>query len=243
MPRLLKAFAAQGATNTAQFAIEYDSNHQNVVDINPIAGSGHEKICVVDDDYFSRDGMCGMLHDFGWDVCGFSSCEEFLSAHRSDPATCLVLDIHFPGMSGLDLLRHMIDAGDGTPVVVVSGSSGINEAVRSMKKGAVDFIEKPVARDLLVDGVKRALALSRKSDEISAARNAAVAHLKGLTARQLEIMALVLAGHPSKNIAADLGINQRTVENHRAAIMKRTGARSLPALAQLAMSTRWTPDR
>jgi two-component system CheB/CheR fusion protein len=144
---------------------------------------------------------------------------------------------------GLELLRHMREVADSTPVIVVSGSSGINEAVRSMKKGVLDFIEKPVVRDVLVASVLHALDLSRQSDEISVAREAGLAHLKGLATRQRQIMALALAGHPSKIIAADLGISQRTVENHRAAIMVRTGARSLPALARLAMSTQWVPDR
>jgi two-component system CheB/CheR fusion protein len=145
-------------------------------------------------------------------------------------------------MGGLELLRHMRDVADRTPVIVVSGSSGISEAVRSMKKGALDFIEKPVERDLLVASVLRALALSRQEGEISTARDEAIAHLKGLTTRQQQIMALVLTGHPSKNIAADLGISQRTVENHRAAIMDRTGVHSIPELARLVMSTQWTPD-
>jgi two-component system CheB/CheR fusion protein len=175
-------------------------------------------------------------------VVAYSSCEDFLDDHRRGPNTCLVLDVHFPGMGGLALLRHLRDVADSTPVIVVSGSSGIGEAVRSMKKGALDFIEKPVARDQLIASVARALALSRQSDEITIARDAALAHLTGLTTRQKQIMALVLAGHPSKNIAADLGISQRTVENHRAAIMDRTGAHSLPELARLVMSTQWTPD-
>lgn len=201
------------------------------------------RIFVLDDDYFIREEICANLHEFGWEVEAFSSCEDFLAARRSGPNTCIVLDIHFPGMSGLELLRHMLEVEDRTPVIVVSGSSGIKEAVRSLKKGALDFIEKPVVRDELVASVMQALALARKSDEVSLAREAALEHLKGLTTRQKQIMALVLAGHPSKNIAADLGISQRTVENHRAAIMVRTGARSLPALARLAVSTRWEPDR
>jgi len=116
----------------------------------------------VDDDYFVREEVCDLLQDSGWAVEDFSSCEDFLGAHRLGQTACLVLDIHLPGMSGLDLLRHMREVGDNTPVIVVSGSSGISEAVRSMKKGALDFIEKPVQRDLLVASVKRALAQARQ---------------------------------------------------------------------------------
>jgi two-component system CheB/CheR fusion protein len=200
-----------------------------------------EKIFIVDDDYFAREQVASFLRECGWDVDTFSSCEDFLAVYRSGPKTCLVLDIHFPGMSGLELLRRLRDDADNTPVIVLSGSSVINEAVRSMKKGALDFIEKPVARDLLVAGVTRAFAVSLQAGQISEAREAAIAHLKGLTSRQTQILAQVLAGHPSKNIAADLGISQRTVENHRAEIMHRTGARSLPALAQLVMTSRQAP--
>ena len=200
------------------------------------------KIFVVDDDYFIREDICGLLQDVGLDVEAFSSCEDYLENHRHGPNTCLVLDVHFPGMGGLALLQHMRDVADNTPVIVVSGSSEINEAVQSMKKGALDFIEKPVVPDELVASAMRALALSRQSGEISVARHQALGHLQGLTTRQKQIMTLVLSGHPSKNIAADLGISQRTVENHRAAIMDRTGVHSLPELARLVMSTQWTPN-
>jgi len=100
---------------------------------DPQAPATAGKIFVVDDDYFVREGICGLLQDVGLDVEAFSSCEDFLESHRHGPNTCLVLDVHFPGMGGLALLRHMRDVADSTPVIVVSGSSEINEAVRSMK--------------------------------------------------------------------------------------------------------------
>jgi two-component system CheB/CheR fusion protein len=108
-------------------------------------------------------------------------------------------------------------------------------AVAAMKAGAVDFIEKPFSAADLLAGVAHALELARDAGKLAARREDATAHLSGLTNRQREIMELVLAGQPSKIIAADLGISQRTVENHRAAIMRKTGAVSLPALARLAL--------
>jgi two-component system CheB/CheR fusion protein len=105
-----------------------------------------------------------------------------------------------------------------------------------MKLGAADFIEKPIGGEELLASVERALAQSRDSDVAEAWREAAKSHMSALTARQREIMDMVLAGQPSKNIAADLGISQRTVENHRAAIMHKTGVKSLPALARLAVA-------
>jgi two-component system CheB/CheR fusion protein len=108
-------------------------------------------------------------------------------------------------------------------------------AVRAMKAGASDFIEKPIGNDELIASIERALERSRDSNKLLQWRESAATQLAGLTARQRDVMERVLAGHPSKNIAADLGISQRTVENHRASIMKRTGSKSLPALARLAL--------
>jgi two-component system CheB/CheR fusion protein len=119
---------------------------------------------------------------------------------------------------------------------MITGNSDVGMAVAAMKAGAADFIEKPVGGSELLAGIERALELSRDSGKLSAARAAAAGHLAALTPRQREIMDMVLAGHPSKNIAADLGISQRTVENHRAAIMRKTGTKSLPALARLALA-------
>jgi len=109
-------------------------------------------------------------------------------------------------------------------------------AVQAMKAGALDFIEKPIGRDELLASVERALEQSRDAGKLLLWRETAANQVAGLTVRQRQIMELVLAGHPSKNIAADLGISQRTVENHRASIMKRTGSKSLPALARLALA-------
>jgi two-component system, chemotaxis family, CheB/CheR fusion protein len=143
-------------------------------------------------------------------------------------------------MSGLALLQRLHDAGDRLPSIMITGNSDVPMAVRAMKSGASDFIEKPVGHRDLLASVERALAQSRDSTKLSAWREAAASHLAGLTPRQRQVMELVLAGQASKNIAADLGISQRTVENHRASIMKRTGSKSLPALARLALAATGT---
>ena len=118
---------------------------------------------------------------------------------------------------------------------MITGHGDVPMAVQAMKAGAADFIEKPIGRDELLASIERALEQSRDSAKLSAWRETAAMRLAGLTARQRQIMDLVLAGHPSKNIAADLGISQRTVENHRAAVMKKTGSHSIPALIRLAL--------
>jgi two-component system CheB/CheR fusion protein len=122
---------------------------------------------------------------------------------------------------------------------MITGDSDVPMVLEAMKAGASDFIEKPVGRGQLLASIDRALEQSRDADKLFAWRESASSQVAGLTPRQREIMELVLAGHPSKNIAADLGISQRTVENHRASIMKKTGSRSVPALARLAVAAAW----
>jgi two-component system, chemotaxis family, CheB/CheR fusion protein len=119
---------------------------------------------------------------------------------------------------------------------MITGNSDVSIAVQAMKAGASDFIEKPISRGELLACVDRALEQSRDSSKLTAWREDAATHMAGLTPRQRQVMEMVLAGHPSKNIAADLGISQRTVENHRASIMTKTGTKSLPALARLALA-------
>jgi two-component system CheB/CheR fusion protein len=126
--------------------------------------------------------------------------------------------------------------GPKIPSVMMTGKADVAMAVAAMKAGASDFIEKPIGREELLASVTRALEQAHDSGKLAAWRAAATNQIEGLTQRQKQIMALVLAGSPSKNIAADLGISQRTVENHRAEIMKRTGAKSLPELARLAVA-------
>jgi two-component system CheB/CheR fusion protein len=191
------------------------------------------KIFVVEDECIVREGICAMLRDEGWDVESFESCEVFLDLYRQRSSTCLVLDMHFPGMDGLELLGRISDMPEAPPVVIMSGSSQISEAVRSIRDGASDFIEKPVIADRLIASVKEALERTHHADKILAYRDATLDHTGDLTARQRQIMELVVDGHPSKNIAADLGISQRTVEKHRASIMDRTGAKSIPDLSRL----------
>jgi two-component system CheB/CheR fusion protein len=191
------------------------------------------KIFVVEDEYIVREEVSATLRDVGWEVEAFSTCEAFLGRYRQRASTCLVLDIHFSGMDGLELLGRMSGMEQAPPVVVMSGSSRISEAVRSIQDGASDFIEKPIEADRLIASVTSAMHSTRRSGRLTAHRDACLDRAQGLTARQHEIMDLVVDGHPSKNIAADLGISQRTVEKHRASIMDRMGAKSIPDLARL----------
>ena len=138
-------------------------------------------------------------------------------------------------MNGIGLLHRLTELEKSLPTIVITGEHDLTVAVKVMKAGALDLIEKPIGREDLLAAIDRTLNLSREAKDLSAWRHDAARQISGLTHRQREVMTMVLAGHPSKNIAADLGISQRTVENHRASIMRRTGSKSLPALARLAM--------
>ncbi len=202
----------------------------------PVADRRAALIYVVDDDELVRDLIGDLLRQDGFEVQVYPDSESFLQAYQAGRHGCLVLDAYLPGLDGLALLTRLRETGDLLPVVIITGIGDLTLAVRAMKVGASDFIEKPIGRDDLLASVERALVQSSDSGAAEAWRDAAKGRMATLTARQREIMDLVLAGHPSKNIAADLNISQRTVENHRAAIMHKTGAKSLPALARLAIA-------
>jgi two-component system CheB/CheR fusion protein len=192
-------------------------------------------IFIVDDDAQVRGVMQLLFEESGKTVEVYPTGEAFLEAWRPGRKGCLLIDAYLPGMSGLELLRHMRSKDAGLPAVMITGNSDVSMAVEAMKAGALDFIEKPVGGEELLARVKRVLEQSVDTTKLAAWRADAINHLSGLTPRQHEIMRMVLAGIPNKNIAVDLGISQRTVENHRASIMRKTGSKSLPALARLAL--------
>jgi two-component system CheB/CheR fusion protein len=193
-------------------------------------------IFVVDDDRGVRESMRDLLQQNGRAAEAFASGEAFLAASPPGRGGCLLVDAVMPGMSGFDLLQRMKDEGYRMPAIMITGNGDVHMAVLAMQAGAADFIEKPARESELFASIDRALEQTRDSTKRAAWRDEAASALARLTDRQREIMELVLAGHPSKNIAADLKISQRTVENHRAVIMRKTGSKSLPALARLAVA-------
>jgi two-component system, chemotaxis family, CheB/CheR fusion protein len=193
-------------------------------------------IFVVDDDRMVREAIRDVLEHEGRNVQTYSSCEAFIDAYRPGHEACLLIDAYLPGMNGLELLRWLSHSGHRLPAIMITGDSDVPMAVQAMKAGAWDFIEKPIGHRELLESVDNALGQSRNSSKLLVSQETAAGTIAGLTPRQRQIMELVLAGHPSKNISADLGISQRTVENHRASIMEKTGSKSLPALARLAFS-------
>lgn len=193
------------------------------------------QIFIVDDDHLIREALCNVFTDAGHDCLSFNSSESFLATYKDVREGCLLIDAYLPGMNGLELIQHLRKMGNTLPAIMITGNSDVAMAVEAMKSGASDFIEKPISGLELIASVERTLEQNKDSGKRETWNKEAAKHIADLTPRQREIMDMVVAGQPSKNIAADLKISQRTVENHRAAIMTRTGCTSIPALARLVM--------
>jgi two-component system CheB/CheR fusion protein len=193
-------------------------------------------VSIVDDDADVLAATRSVLEDDGYEVACFETSESFLAAYTPGRAQCLLVDGTMPGISGVDLLLRLRQAGHHVASIVITGQSDIKMAVTAMQAGALDFIEKPIGRAELLASIARALERTQDSRARTAWQEQAAAQIAELTPRQRQIMTMILAGQPNKIIAADLAISQRTVENHRASIMHKTGAASLPALARLALA-------
>ena len=192
-------------------------------------------VFVVDDDRAVRDSLALLVQSVGLEVETFAGAGEFLDAYRPDRPGCLITDIRMPGMSGLDLQERLTEDGYHIPVIVLTGFGDVPAAVRALKGGAVDFVEKPFNPQALLDLVQQAIARDTELRE-QAAREADVAERVALlTPREQEVMALVVAGKANKVVAIDLAISERTVELHRGRIMKKMQARSLAELMRIVL--------
>lgn len=190
-------------------------------------------IHLIEDDPAIREAERGLFEAAGWEVCDYFSAENFLAAPRPSGDTCLVIDVELPGMNGPELLALLRKEGIGVPAIMLMGRNDAGTAVAALKAGATDYIEKPANWARLQSCVSDALEQARSTRAQNEVRSNARACFESLTPSERDVMLMVLEGAPNKNIAADLGINQRTVENHRAKVMRKTGAQSLPALVQL----------
>ena len=206
------------------------------------AGGSRPTVFVVDDDRIVRDDMQELLGEHGLAAEAYASGEAFLAVDRPDRKGCLVVDALMPGMGGIALLERLKAQNRGLPAIMITGHGDIAMAVQAMKVGAVDFLEKPVRPDALLESIERALDRVRDSVKLAEWREMAAERIGRLTPRERHVMDLVVQGRPNKIIAHELGISQRTVENHRGAVMKRTGAASLPDLIRLVMAAAGGPS-
>ena len=194
------------------------------------------KVFVVDDDDAVRDSVQALLESVGYTVAAFSSARAFLDHYEPGGTACLVADIRMPGMDGLALQDELIRRNISLPTIFVTGHADAPLAVRAMKGGSIDFIEKPYDEATLLNGVERAAALSVHRASTDADRRAAAERIATLTTRELDVMKQMVAGRPNKVIAFKLDISPRTVEVHRARIMEKLQVRSLSELVRQALA-------
>lgn len=192
-------------------------------------------IFVIDDDHGLREATGLLIASAGHAVRLHATAEAFLADYNDGPG-CAVADMRLPGMSGLELMRLLGKQGCPLPLILITGHGDVPLAVTALKAGAVDFIEKPYNPELLLQSVDRAIALDRELRAQRAVSDAVHARHALLTDREREVMALIVAGDPNKIVAAKLGISPRTVENHRAQIMVKMGARSLSELVHFSFA-------
>ena len=192
-------------------------------------------VFVVDDDRAMRESLRWLLESIGLSVRTYATAAEFLDDHDPAQPGCLVLDVRMPGMSGLDLQTELARRGAELPTIVVTGHAEVAMAVRAVKAGAIDFIEKPFSDQLLLDRVRQALEIDRQSREVRMRREEARRRLASLSAREREVLGLVAAGKANKEIAAALGLSPKTVEVHRAHVMAKMAVDSLAELIRVAL--------
>lgn len=193
-------------------------------------------VFVVDDDAAVRESLAMLLESAGLRVESYVSAREFLAEGDLSRPGCLILDIRMPGLSGLDLQDVLVERGVQLPVIMLTGHGDVPAAVRAMRGGAVDFLEKPFDSEVLLERIRQAFERDAELRRDSATQAALAERLSQLTQREREIMELIVAGNANKVIALDLDISERTVELHRARIMRKMGARSLAELMRMVLS-------
>ncbi len=194
-----------------------------------------QTVYVVDDDQAARESLRWLLESVGHQVRCHASAQEFLDAYDGGAPGCLVLDVRMPGMSGLELQEHLRERGWCLPVIVVTGHGDVPMAVRAMRGGAVDFLQKPYNDQVLLDSIQRGLDLcAQRSLERRRLARVQAAYLM-LSPREREVATMVVNGNANKVIAIDLGLSPKTVEAHRANVMEKMKARTLSELVRMFM--------
>jgi FixJ family two-component response regulator len=196
--------------------------------------TGKPTVLVVEDDESVRRALANLFHSVGLEVMLFGSASEMLQSGLPASASCLVLDVRLPGLSGLDFQSELAKANTHIPIIFMSGHGDIPMTVRAMKGGAVDFLTKPFRDQDMLDAVSTAIERDRKRREAETVASKLQARFETLTPREREIFALVSSGLMNKQIAAELGLAEITVKIHRGHITRKMGAKSLAELVRQA---------
>jgi two-component system response regulator FixJ len=199
-------------------------------------------VFVVDDNADIRHSLRALLESAGFSTRNFDSAKKVLSDPALSRAGCLITDVRMPDMNGLELQRELVNRGINVPVIVITGHSDVPLAVRAMKAGAVDFIEKPFDADVLLDSVRRSLALAMEAQSRAAMTQAAEQRIARLTRREREVLEHLVAGRPNKIIAYALNISPRTVDIYRAQVMSKMHAPNLADLVRQVLAAGMSPN-
>jgi FixJ family two-component response regulator len=195
-------------------------------------------VLVVDDDISVRESLELLLRNESLDVETFVSAQEFLNCPPKSVPNCLLLDISLPGLNGLDLQKRLAVERHEMPIIFITGHGDIPKSVQAMKAGAVEFLTKPFSDEILLNAVRNALVRSKALLERSTEIRALKARYSGLTARERDVMALVVVGLPNKQVGGELGISEITVKAHRGSLMRKMKAESLAELVSIAARLR-----
>jgi RNA polymerase sigma factor (sigma-70 family) len=195
-------------------------------------------VFVVDDDQAMRHSLKWLIESVGLRVRTFGSAEDFLQTYYPGQAGCLLLDVRMPGMSGLELQSYLAREEICLPVIIITGHGDVAMAVKAMQAGAMDFIEKPFDDEALLTSIRKALDADEQRRGERAQRAEIATRLAELTPREHEVMDMVTAGKPNKEIATALGVSAKTVEAHRARVMDKMRADSLADLVRMALIAR-----
>ena len=190
-------------------------------------------IFVVDDDLSVRESLELLIKSAGWQPELFVSAQEFLSRPRPSVPCCLVLDVTLPGLSGLELQKQLTERTD-MPIIFITGHGDVPMSVQAMKAGAVEFLTKPFKDDVLLDAIRGAIDHSRAALRLESEMRLLRKRYESLTAREREVMALVVSGLLNKQVGGELGISEITVKAHRGQMMRKMKADSLPELVTMA---------
>lgn len=193
-----------------------------------------ERVFVVDDEPAVRKALSRLLRAAGFEVFEFASSEEFLRRLPPDAAGCATLDVHMPGLDGLDVQRELAARGISLPIIFLTGRGDVPKSVRAMKDGAVDFLTKPVDAEQLIRSVRQALDADRAGRAVRTEVVEIRRRLGTLTERERQVLDGVIAGRLNKQIGGALGITEKTVKVHRGRVMEKMGVDSLAALVHVA---------